>query len=133
MRKYRAQDCGYKTPCWVWWGRTNGKYGYVALPDGGNVMAHRVVYEQHKGPLPCGTELDHLCENTLCVNPDHLEPVRHATNVHRGQRTKIKPEQRLAICERYDRGDADQYQLASEYGVDQTTISKIVRRERATA
>jgi hypothetical protein len=28
--------------------------------------------------------LDHLCRNTRCVNPDHLEPVTLAENVLRG-------------------------------------------------
>jgi hypothetical protein len=36
------------------------------------------------GEIPEGLELDHLCRNTLCVNPDHLEPVTHAENIQRG-------------------------------------------------
>ena len=36
------------------------------------------------GPIPDGCELDHLCRNRACCNPDHLEPVTHLENVRRG-------------------------------------------------
>jgi hypothetical protein len=49
-----------------------------------NRVAHAVAYEALHGPVPPGRELDHLCENKLCVNPSHLEPVTHQENVIRG-------------------------------------------------
>jgi hypothetical protein len=45
--------------------------------------AHRVVYECLVGPIPDGLEMDHLCRNTMCVNPAHLEPVPHRINMGR--------------------------------------------------
>lgn len=48
------------------------------------MRAHRFAYELHKGPIPKGLEIDHLCRNTLCVNPNHLEAVTHRENVRRG-------------------------------------------------
>lgn len=47
--------------------------------------AHRVAYEMWKGDVPEGLELDHLCRNRRCINPDHLEPVNRKENVRRGQ------------------------------------------------
>lgn len=42
--------------------------------------------ELHVGPIPTGKELDHLCRNATCSNPDHLEPVTHKENFNRGRR-----------------------------------------------
>lgn len=69
--------------CWEWTGTIDDKgYGLFKV-NGNNVYAHRDAYTQ----LVCdvdGLVLDHLCRNTLCVNPDHLEPVSQQTNVLRG-------------------------------------------------
>ena len=70
--------------CWLWTGRLDPKgYGTVHV-FGKSQRAHRVVYELFVGPIPDGLELDHLCRVRHCVNPDHLEPVDHKTNVLRG-------------------------------------------------
>lgn len=45
---------------------------------------HRVVYELVVGPIPDGMQLDHLCRQRACCNPDHLEPVTCLVNVRRG-------------------------------------------------
>jgi hypothetical protein len=39
------------------------------------VLAHCLSGEHYRGPIPAGLVIDHLCENKLCVNPDHLEAV----------------------------------------------------------
>lgn len=60
--------------------------GYRTLSVGGRTRrAHRVAYELLVGPIPEGLTLDHLCRNTGCVNPDHLEPVTHRVNILRGR------------------------------------------------
>lgn len=47
---------------------------------------HTVVWELFNGPVPKGLVLDHVCRNTKCVRPDHLEPVTQGENVARGER-----------------------------------------------
>lgn len=70
--------------CWEWTATVEGTgYGRVWF-DGKNEYAHRHVYEQLVGPIPPGMQLDHLCRNRSCCNPDHLEIVTHAENVRRG-------------------------------------------------
>lgn len=95
--RWRVEDRGYMTPCWTWqlWVKNTG-YGEVKV-RGKRRLAHRVVYEQHRGAIPAGLELDHLCRNPNCVNPDHLEPVTHATNIQRGRPRKLTDEQMARV------------------------------------
>jgi hypothetical protein len=72
--------------CIEWLGCTTGTYGVFKLaPEQGKrqVYVHRWSYEHHVGPIPEGHEIDHLCRNVLCVNPDHLEAVTPRVNTLR--------------------------------------------------
>lgn len=65
--------------CWVWQGyRDRNGYGRHRVE-----WAHRWSYEHHVGPIPPEHEIDHLCSNPPCVNPDHLEPVTRVEHVRR--------------------------------------------------
>lgn len=85
-----------ETGCWIWAGRLDGNsrsggYGRITIPgsltDDGRpkpgLLAHRVSYETFVGPIPVGLTLDHLCRETRCINPDHLEPVTLSENLRR--------------------------------------------------
>lgn len=85
--------------CWLWTGAINGHgYGHIKV-DGRMVYAHRVAYEMSAGPIPAGLDLDHLCRNRRCVNPEHLEPVDRATNTMRGEGVTAK-HSRQTHCKR---------------------------------
>ncbi|HZD08627.1 MAG TPA: HNH endonuclease signature motif containing protein, partial [Candidatus Limnocylindrales bacterium] len=76
--------------CWEWQRRVlkNG-YGVIAIGQHSkgerkNAYAHRLAYEVFVGPIPERLDLDHLCRNRKCCNPEHLEPVTRRENILRG-------------------------------------------------
>ncbi len=75
-----------KNGCWEWTGGFMGEkklYGSLCFNNKTN-HSHRFAYEYLIGEIPKGKELDHLCRNTKCANPEHLEPVSHKENCMRG-------------------------------------------------
>jgi len=72
--------------CWEWQACLH-KDGYGRFAVGGNRWryAHIVAYEMFNNELvPDGLQIDHLCRNRKCVNPEHLEAVTIKTNTLRG-------------------------------------------------
>jgi len=75
--------------CWNWTGARHMRTGYGSIRvyiDGvaKSDSAHRVAHQLFKGPIPDGLQIDHLCRNRRCVNPDHLEAVTCRVNILRG-------------------------------------------------
>lgn len=76
--------------CWEWQGaHTALGYGTVNIGAGKYRSTHRAMYEIKVGPIPEGMHLDHLCRNTRCCNPQHLEPVTPTENKMRGASPNI--------------------------------------------
>ncbi len=72
--------------CWEW-PKERDPCGYGRMGWKGKVeFVHRVAYEMFKGPIPEGLEIDHLCSNRACFNPDHLEAVSRTENNRRKRR-----------------------------------------------
>lgn len=84
LEKFEANTVRTPDSCWYWTGQTrDGRYGLFRFRTDGYQVAHRWSYEHFVGPIPDGLTLDHLCRVTMCVNPDHLEPVTLQENILR--------------------------------------------------
>jgi len=82
--------------CWLWTGcRSRQGYGRFKI-DGVMKYAHRIAYEWLRGPFPEGRELDHLCLNPSCVNPEHLEVVSKSENRRRAHLQALRRRHRGA-------------------------------------
>lgn len=91
-QQYTEGDRGYETPCWIWQLRCSESgyalYTWTVNNKRTTRKMHRWYYEQAKGPVPEGLEIDHLCNQRDCVNPDHMEPVTRSENCLRREARK---------------------------------------------
>lgn len=92
-KRCKLSDHGYHSPCHVWTGPTSGKgrgggYGRMSL-NGQTCAVHIVMYTCYNGYVPSNKQIDHLCNNRLCCNPDHLEMVTHRENQKRRAKRSI--------------------------------------------
>ena len=91
LRLVRGIEINPLTGCWEWQRAKINGYGHITLYENrleSVWRTHILSYRHFVGDVPEGKELDHLCENKGCCNPNHLEPVSHEVNVHRGKSTK---------------------------------------------
>lgn len=88
-------DLGYHTPCY-WWTGSNSQqkkgnpYARMSI-FGATTAVHLYLWKRFKGPIRKKYQIDHKCNNTLCINLDHLQMVTHIKNQRlRAKRTKEK-------------------------------------------
>lgn len=125
--------------CWTWVAGTNGA-GYGLIRPGGKApreLAHRISWILFKGPIHSdgsyhGICVLHRCDNTLCVNPEHLFLGTNADNIRDSQNKqrrgrKLTAEKVQNIMRRLSEGEAVR-KLARENGVNRTTVKKIKAR-----
>jgi hypothetical protein len=123
----RSDRSGGPDACWIWKGGVSRGYGSIHY-GGKTCRAHRAAWEQANGSVQTGLFVLHRCDNPLCVNPDHLFLGTQAANMadmaRKGRdQGKLTPDQVRRV--RSDR--RTQAEIARDFCVDQTTISRIKR------
>lgn len=99
--------------CWPWTGSVNPKgYGVLRMPGNTSRSAHRVAFEDGRGPLERRLQVDHTCHDPQhclggpscshrrCCNPRHLAATTPRQNTLRGN----TPAARNAASERCPEG-----------------------------
>lgn len=101
MKHVEFRDDG----CWQWTAGTiaskgcanrYGRFWYRLRAT----TAHRASHEMFIGPIPSGLTVDHLCQNTLCVNPAHLEAITSGANTLRSPATLAAQNSLKTHCKR---------------------------------
>lgn len=120
------------TGCWNWKGSLNNKdYGNFRL---GNkvIKAHRFSYEYYVGPLDNSLQICHQCNNSKCVNYNHLRQDTRSSNALDMTKIKTLNTQKLTVEQVIEikkellnsyRGQVSF--LAKKYNVQQSNISHI--------
>jgi hypothetical protein len=135
----RKRRIGVPDECWLWLGGKNaGGYGQCRIL-GKTQKSHRVAWAIAHGEWPpSGLVVRHRCDTPACCNPSHLELGTHADNSqdrsarHRYANTKGAAHPRVKLTEsqvlsiRADRRPGPV--VASEYGLNRSTINRIRRR-----
>ena len=127
--------------CWLWEGAVSA-FGYGWVRYAGRAHhAHRAVWMCIHGDIPRSVLVCHLCDNRLCVNPDHLYAGTHRQNMddavrrHRMSRAptawgekhpnaKLTDDEVATIRCRLAAGEM-QKTIAEEFGVSQSHISDL--------
>jgi len=123
--------------CWPWTGSLNEQgYGKIKTAKRATALAHRLVYEQRRGPIPMGLCVLHSCDNPPCCNPKHLFlGTRADNNADRSRKgrsivgadhhaTKLTADEARDIRQSESTGR----DLANQFGVSPQTVCDIRKR-----
>lgn len=136
--------------CWIWpFGKNPQGYGTVGIPrERRSVLCHRLAFFLRSGhwPTPCGL---HKCDNPACFNPDHIfegtitdnnrdmcRKGRNSTHLppplSGGSHPNSKLTEVSVLAIRAEARTYSQRVLANKYGVDVSSINKIIHRKTWT-
>lgn len=104
--RFHARTTPGENGCILWTAATasEGRYG-MCWYQGRIHPAHVVAYLAFVEDYDRSLDIDHTCGVTLCVNPDHLEPVTHRENVLRGRSHQAVNAKKLRCIRGHDLTD----------------------------
>lgn len=122
-----------ETKCWRWNGMTD-KYGYGRIkPQNKPIMlAHRFSYELKFSKIPDGFIARHICNNPLCVNPNHIRLGKAIDNSkdcnisnrqgHKGTKFDYRVISMVYVCLKYG---VSEKLISDVCGVSRQTINRV--------
>lgn len=125
--------------CWIWKAAKNDNgYGLFAIVKGWTILVHRISFFSTFPNEDQRNDVLHSCDTPACVRPEHLFLGNQTANMHdmiskhrggNGQRVCLSKQDVLMIALRARSGENQQL-IASDYGINQSTVSRITRGER---
>jgi len=143
MRAVLEEKIVLPNGCWTInkFNNGNGYRRYEKRINGKRVKfyLHIESYKMHKGEIPQGLYVRHLCNNTGCFNPEHLDIGTQKDNMQdavkagrQAKGTKIPQsklnEEKVLEIRKLRAEGMSQHKIAKMYGVQQSTISRVVNR-----
>jgi hypothetical protein len=147
-RFWSKVETGDEDECWecVVMSLTTNGYGYFHV-NNKNIRAHRFSFQlKHNRLIKEGMCILHSCDNPLCVNPNHLSEGTQQENItdmcnkgryysgegikgEKNTTSKLTEKQVLEIRHKHANTDKGYRKLGKEYGVDNSTIMRIINRK----
>lgn len=127
--------------CWIWKAGYSGDGYGTFWHNKKQIAAHRASFIFFNGEIPIGLLIRHKCDNSKCVNPEHLELGTVKDNMKdkldrdrqpRGSKhnnSKLTEEQIISIRNKYNKSNISYRSLAKEYNVSSPHIINIIKNK----
>ena len=138
----KVDKSGGEGACWIWTASRRSGYGQFAVKSAGRpLLAHRLMFEISRGPIPAGMDCRHSCDVRECVNPRHLFIGTRAENLidmtnkgrraigSRHGRSRIDEADVAVIRSRRSRGDAID-SIAADFGLSPSHVYDVARGKK---
>lgn len=139
VRKFLEDVSVWTNGCWHWIGdtsRNNLGYGCFYY-NNGRILAHRYMWELiNDRAIPNGMIVMHICDNSICVNPEHLiigtQQQNIADMIAKDRANFDHPQQRLvtddliAMCRKLRRSGHTTAEISVKVGLGKSTVGHIL-------